>query len=162
MTVFNRILSPEKDLDEPELEDSMISWISKSQTQISLRGFLQKMLDKQSLDGTPLCVTYKEILTKELDIITNLHENEKTKKHMLGTTGYQTLNIVETPVDTNKNQYGNQDEYNVHYGTNNSSSNNKPKQKYQPPNQNKIGILQNDQPSNDNKKPKFKLTFYAI
>ena len=78
MTVFNRILSPEKDLDEPELEGSMLSWIPKSQTQISFMGFMQKMLNKQSLDRTPLCVTYKEILTKELDIITNLHAYEET------------------------------------------------------------------------------------
>ena len=63
---------------------------------------------------------------------------------MLGATGYQTLNIVETPLDINIDQYGNQDEYNVHYGTNNSSSNNKPKQKYQPTTQNKISILQRD------------------
>ena len=42
---------------------------------------------------------------------------------MLWATGYQTLNIVETPLDINKDQYGNQDEYNVHYGTNNSPSN---------------------------------------
>ena len=70
---------------------------------------------------------------------------------MLGATGYQTLNIVETLLDTNKNQYCNQDEYNVHYDTNNSPSNNKPKQKYQPPNQNKICILQRDQPGIDSK-----------
>ena len=31
---------------------------------------------------------------------------------MLGATGYQTLNIVETPLD--KDKYGNQDEYNIH------------------------------------------------
>ena len=70
---------------------------------------------------------------------------------MLGTTKYQTLNIVETPLDINKDQYGNQDEYNLHYGANNSSSNNKPKQKYQPPTLNKISILQRDQPGIDNK-----------
>ena len=112
---------------------------------------MQKIVDKKHLDGTPLCVTYKEILTKELYIITNLYANEETKKHMLGATGYQTLNIVETPLDISKDQYGNQDEYNVHYGTNNRPSNNKPKQKYQPPNQNKISILQRDQPGIDKK-----------
>ena len=94
-------------MDTVDLEGSMISWIPKSQAQISLRGFMQQVLDKKHLDGILLCVTYKEILTKELDIITNLHANEETKKHMLGATGYQTLNIVETPIDTNKNQYGN-------------------------------------------------------
>ena len=72
LTIYNRIFSPENDLDTADLEGSMISWIPKSQAQISLRGFMQQMLDKKRLDGTPLCVTYKEILTKELDIITNL------------------------------------------------------------------------------------------
>ena len=43
---------------------------------------------------------------------------------MLGATGYQTLNIVETPVDTIMDQCDDQDEYNVHYGTNNSPSHN--------------------------------------
>ena len=86
---------------------------------------MQKMLDKQSLDGTPLCVTYHKILTEKLDTITNLHANEETKKHMLGATGYQTLNIVDTPVDKTKNHCDDQDEYNVHYGTNNSPSHNK-------------------------------------
>ena len=61
------------------------------------------------------------------------------------------MNIDETPLDISKDQYGNQDEYNVHYGTNNSSSNNKPKQKCQPAIQNKISILQRDQPSIDSK-----------
>ena len=71
----------------------MPSWIPKSQTQISLRQFMQQMKDKQSLDGTSLSVTYHKILTKELDAITDLQANEDTKKHMLGATGYQTLNI---------------------------------------------------------------------
>ena len=48
---------------------------------------------------------------------------------MLGATGYQTLNIVETPVDTTKNQFDDQSEYPMHYGTNdNSSTYNKAKQ----------------------------------
>ena len=59
LTIYNRIFSPKNDLDEPDLEGSMISWIPKSQTQISLRGFMQQMLDKKRLDGTPVCVTYK-------------------------------------------------------------------------------------------------------
>ena len=84
LTIYNRIFSPKNDLDEPDLEGSMISWIPKSQTQISLRGFMQQMLDKKRLDGSPLCVTYKEILTKELDIITNLHANKETKNICLG------------------------------------------------------------------------------
>ena len=87
MTIYNRIFSPENDLDTADLEGSMISWIPKSQAQISLRGFMQQVLDKKRLDGTPLCVTYKEILTKELYIITNLHANEETKNICLGQLG---------------------------------------------------------------------------
>ena len=120
------------------------------------------MKDKQSLDGTSLSVTYHKILTKELDVITDLQANEDTKKHMLGATGYQTLNIVETPIEPIMSQCDDQDEYNVHYGTNNNSSNNmanrskqklanQPKQKPQTPNPNKITILKRDQSSLDSK-----------
>ena len=59
-------------------------------------------------------------------------------------------------------QCDDQDEYNVHYGTNNNSSNNmayrskqklanQPKQKPQTPNPNKITILKRDQTSPDSK-----------
>ena len=70
---------------------------------------------------------------------------------MFGATGYKTLNIVETPVDTIKNQCDDQDEYNVHYGTNNSPSHSKSKQKPQPPNPNKVTILKRDQSGTDGK-----------
>ena len=46
LTIFNRIFSPGKDLDIPELEGSMISWIPKSQTKITLKKYKQQMLDK--------------------------------------------------------------------------------------------------------------------
>ena len=158
LTIFNRIFSPGKDLDIPELEGSMISWIPKSQTQITLRKFKQKMLDKQALDGTCLSVTYHTILTEELNTITNLHANEETKKHMLGATGLQTLNIVETPVDTTKNQFDDQSEYPVHYGSNNySPAHNKTKPRPQPPNPSKITILKRDQSGNDTKTQNFNL-----
>ena len=124
LTIFNRIFSPGKDLDKTELEGSMLSWIPKSQTQISMRQFWQQMKDQQSLDGTSLSVTYHKILTKELDVITDLQANEDTKKHMLGATGYQTLNIVETQIEPIMSQFDDQDKYNVHYWTNNNSSNN--------------------------------------
>ena len=132
LTLYNRVFSPVKNLDQGELEGSMLSWIPKSQTQISMRQFMQQMIDKQNLDGTSLSVTYHKILTKELDAITDLQANEDTKKHVLGATGYQTLNIVETAVDTIMDQCDDQDEYNVHHGTNNSPSHNlanRPKQK---------------------------------
>ena len=40
-TLYNRVFSPERDLDQNELEGSMLSWIPKSQTQISMRKFIQ-------------------------------------------------------------------------------------------------------------------------
>ena len=42
---------------------------------------------------------------------------------MYGATGYQTLNIVETSVEPEISQVDEQDEYNVHYGTNSTSNN---------------------------------------
>ena len=109
------------------------------------------MFDKQALDGTCLSVTYHTILTEELNTITNLYANEETKKHMLGGTGFQTLNIVETPADTTKNQFDDQGEYPVHYGSNNNPSHNKSKQKPQSSNPSKITILKRDQSGNDGK-----------
>ena len=81
---------------------------------------------------------------------------------MLGATGYQTLNIVETPVETKIDQCDDQDQYNVHYGTNNSPSHNmanrskqklanQPKQKHQTLNPKEITILKRDQSGTDSK-----------
>ena len=79
---------------------------------------------------------------------------------MYGATGYQTLNIVETSVEPEVSQVDEQDEYNVHYGTNSTSNNmghkskqkvtNQPHQKQQTSTPNKIKILTRDQfdPSN--------------
>merc|ERR1712115_390541 len=36
LTLYNRVFSPERDLDKNELEGSMLLWIPKSQTQISM------------------------------------------------------------------------------------------------------------------------------
>ena len=148
LTLFNRVFSPTKDLDKAELEGSMLSWIPKSQTQISMRVFMKQMKDKQKLDGTALSVTYHDILTKELNEITDLQANEETKKDMYGATGYQTLNIVGTSVEPTMSQGDEQGEYNVHYGTNSTSNNmvhkskqkvaNQPNQKHQTPIPNKI------------------------
>ena len=43
LTLYNRVFSPEKDLDQGELEGSMLSWIPKSQTQISMRKFIKEI-----------------------------------------------------------------------------------------------------------------------
>ena len=67
-------------MDKTELEGSMLSWILKSQIQISIRQFMQQMKDKQNLDGISLSVTYHKILTKELNEITDLQPNEDTKR----------------------------------------------------------------------------------
>ena len=69
------------------------------------------MLDKQALDGSPLSQTYKDILTNELRIITNLHANEETKMHMVGTTRFPNLNVVETKTDITENQSNDQSKY---------------------------------------------------
>ena len=57
-------------------------------------------------------------MTQELNIITNLQANEETKKDMYGVTGFQTLNIVEAPIEPEISQGEEQDEITVHYGTN--------------------------------------------
>ena len=151
LTIFNRVFSPAKHLHKAELDGSMLSWIPKSQIQISMRPFMKQMKDKHELDGTALSVTYHDILTKELDEITDLQANEETKKDMYGATGYQTLNIVGTSVEPTMSQGDEQGEYNVYYGTNSTSNNmvhkskqkvaNQPNQKHQTPIPNKIKIL---------------------
>merc|ERR1712115_354072 len=120
LTLYNRVFSPEKDLDQGELEGSMLSWIPKSQTQISMRKFIKEIKEGKDLKGTPFSKTYHDILTKELNIITNLQANEERKKDMYGVTGFQTLNIVEAPREQEISQDESQDEINVHYGTNNN------------------------------------------
>ena len=74
-------------------------------------------------------------MKQELDVITNLLANEETKKDMYGATGFQTLNIVKTSVEPEISQVDEQDEFNVHYGTNTTSKNmgHKSKQKNQYP-----------------------------
>ena len=79
---------------------------------------------------------------------------------MYRATGFQTLNIIETSVEPEISQVDEQDEYNVHYGTNSTSNNmghkskqkvtNQPNQKQQTSTPNKIKILTRDQfdPSN--------------
>ena len=57
-------------------------------------------------------------MTQELNIITNLQANKETKKDMYGVTGFQTLNIVEAPIEPEISQGEDQDEITVHYGTN--------------------------------------------
>merc|ERR1711895_309191 len=125
LTLYNRVFSPERDLDKNELEGSMLSWIPKSQTQISMRKFIQEIKEGKELKGDAFSKTYHDILTKELNIITNLQANEETKKDMYGVTGFQTLNIVEDPREQEISQDESQDEINVHYGTNNNPKNTK-------------------------------------
>ena len=137
-----------------------------------MRQFMQQMKDKQNLDGTSLSVTYHKILTKELNEITDLQANEDTKKDMYGATGYQILNIVETSVEPTVSQCDEQDEYNVHYGTNSASNNmvhkskqklvNQPKQKHQTPNPNKIKILTRDQFDPNKQTSKSELTMHVM
>merc|ERR1712115_285284 len=118
LTLYNRVFSPEKDLDQGELEGSMLSWIPKSPTQISMRKFIKEIKEEKDLNGTPFSKTYHDILTQELNIITNLQSNEETKKDVYGVTGFQTLNIVEAPIEQEIGQGEDQDEITVHNGTN--------------------------------------------
>ena len=134
LTLYNRVFSPDKDLDQGELEGSMLSWIPKSQTQISMRKFIKEIKEEKDLNSTPFSKTYHDILTQELNIITNLQANEETKKDMYGVTGFQTLNIVEAPIEPEISQGEDQDEITVHYGTNITpkSTENNPKHKTNP------------------------------
>merc|ERR1712240_278092 len=92
LTLYNRVFSPAKGLDQGELEGSMLSWIPNSRTQISMRKFIKEMKEQKDLKGTPFSKTYHDILKQELDVITNLQANEETKKDLYGVTGFQTLN----------------------------------------------------------------------
>merc|ERR1711867_407627 len=84
--------------------------------------------------GDAFSKTYHDILTQELNIITNLQANKETKKDMYGFAGFQTLFVFEAPIEQGISQDEGPDEITVHYGTNTTpkSTKNNPQHKTNP------------------------------
>ena len=96
-TLFNRLFSPEEDLNVPELSDSMLSWIPKAQAMSAVRSYQKVISDNLSLKSQPRSQSYYKIIIHEISNLTRLSANAKSKENLHGISGVQTLNIIEEP-----------------------------------------------------------------
>ena len=77
ITIFNRLFSPQEDFYAFELNQSMLSWISRAQQVALARWYEKVMNDKLQLEGIARSKTYRKILTENIATLTTLKAGEE-------------------------------------------------------------------------------------
>ena len=90
----------------------MLSWIPKAQAMSAVRSYQKVISDNLSQRVQPRSETYYNIIMHEISNLTRLSANAESKQNLHGTSGIQTLNIIEEPHDSIEEET----DYQVCYG----------------------------------------------
>ena len=82
----------------------MLSWIPKAQAMSAVRSYQKVISDNLIHRAQPRSKTYYNIVMHEISNLTKLYANVESKQNLVGTSGIQTLNIIEEPNDSIEEQ----------------------------------------------------------